>query len=158
MRLSSSIRATLSVLLLVPFLSGCGLLFVNGPTPGWQNASNEDLETMALTQPCTNSKTVPIIDGAVIRTPKMRVPSEEVGLPLVQELHNRHVPFRAREPERRRARLRDLVDDRAHREQQDDNLGAAVRRRVVEGGDPVLECGVHQLRGLEGRPLITWSV
>ena len=54
---------------------------------------------------------VPIIDGAVIRAPKMRVPSEEVGLPLVQELHNRHVPFRAREPERRRARLRDLVTD-----------------------------------------------
>ena len=52
---------------------------------------------------------VPIIDGAVIRAPKMRVPSEEVGLRLVQELHNRHVPFRAREPERRRARLRDLV-------------------------------------------------
>ena len=39
----------------------------------------------------------------------MRVPSEEVGLRLVQELHNRHVPFRAGEPERRRARLRDLV-------------------------------------------------
>ena len=52
---------------------------------------------------------VPIIDGAVIRAPKMRIPSEEVGLPLVQELHHRHVPFRAREPERRRARLRDLV-------------------------------------------------
>jgi hypothetical protein len=62
---SSAIRATMGTLLLVPFLSGCGLLFVKGPVPGWETANADDLATFALTQPCTNSKTLSIIDGVI---------------------------------------------------------------------------------------------
>jgi len=66
MRLFSAIRATVGILLVVPLLSGCGTLgltFVEGPAPGWQDASAEDLEAMALTQPCTNSKFLPRLDA-----------------------------------------------------------------------------------------------
>ena len=49
---------------LVPFLSGCGLVFVHGPPSGWQAIQDVDaLETTALTQPCTTSKSVLFIDG-----------------------------------------------------------------------------------------------
>jgi hypothetical protein len=65
MRLSPAIRAILTPLLLIPFFSGCSLLFVKGPAPDWQNANAQDLGTMALTQPCTNSKILPIIDGVL---------------------------------------------------------------------------------------------
>ena len=65
MRLSPAIRATLGTLLLVPFLSGCGLLFVEGPASGWQDASAEDLPSMAASAPCTNSKTFPMIDAVL---------------------------------------------------------------------------------------------
>ena len=51
------------LLALVPFLSGCGLLFVNGPPLGWQGAPA--LEAFALAQPCTNSETLPMIDAAL---------------------------------------------------------------------------------------------
>ena len=54
------------LLALVPFLSGCGLLFVNGPSSNWQEMQDTDqLETMALTQPCTQSKALVVIDGAI---------------------------------------------------------------------------------------------
>ncbi len=68
MRLSPAICATLGTLLLVPLLSGCSLLFVHGPAPGWQDASAEDLTTMALTTPCTTSRGVLFLDafGALI--------------------------------------------------------------------------------------------
>ncbi len=50
---------------LVPFLSGCGLVFVHGPPSGWQAIQDVDaLETMALTQPCTTGKSVLFLDGA----------------------------------------------------------------------------------------------
>ncbi|SVA86581.1 uncharacterized protein METZ01_LOCUS139435 [marine metagenome] len=50
-------------LALVPFLSGCGLVFVHGPPSGWQAIQDVDaLETMALTQPCTTSKGVLFLD------------------------------------------------------------------------------------------------
>ena len=65
MRLFPAIRATLTPLLLIPFFSGCSLLFVNGPVPGWETANADDLATFALTQPCTNSKTLSIIDGVI---------------------------------------------------------------------------------------------
>ena len=65
MPLSSAIRATLTPLLLIPFFSGCSLLFVKGPVPGWETGNADDLATFALTQPCTNSKTLPIIDGVI---------------------------------------------------------------------------------------------
>ena len=49
---------------LVPFLSGCGLLFVNGPPSGWQEIQDPDeLEAMAITQPCTTGKGVLLLDG-----------------------------------------------------------------------------------------------
>ena len=49
---------------LVPFLSGCGLLFVHGPPPNWQEIQDLDqLETMALTQPCTTGKGILLIDA-----------------------------------------------------------------------------------------------
>jgi len=65
MRLSPAIRATLGTLVLVPLLSGCGLVFVNGPLPGWQGVEDADeLEISAIAQPCTNSKTLVHLDGA----------------------------------------------------------------------------------------------
>ena len=59
----SPIWATLAILLIVPLLSGCGLIFVKGPPLGWQGASA--LEAFALTQPCTQSKALVVIDGAI---------------------------------------------------------------------------------------------
>ena len=54
------------LLALVPFLSGCGLTFVQGPPSGWQTIQDLDvLETMALTRPCTTGKGVLFLDGAV---------------------------------------------------------------------------------------------
>ena len=51
---------------LVPFLSGCGLLFVNGPPSGWQEIQDPDqLETMAITQSCTNSRALVFVDGGL---------------------------------------------------------------------------------------------
>ena len=59
----SPVRATLAILLIVPLLSGCGLIFVEGPPLGWQGAP--DPEEFALTQPCTQSKALVVIDGAI---------------------------------------------------------------------------------------------
>jgi hypothetical protein len=56
MPLSSAIRATVGILLVVPLLSGCGLVLVNGPAPGWEDASAEDLPIMAASAPCTTGK------------------------------------------------------------------------------------------------------
>ena len=54
------------LLALIPLLSGCGLLFVNGPPSGWQEIQDPDqLETMAITQPCTTGKGVLLLDGLV---------------------------------------------------------------------------------------------
>ena len=55
--------ATLAPLLMVPFFSACGLLFVEGPRSGWQGT--QDIETIALTQPCTPSKALIAVDGAI---------------------------------------------------------------------------------------------
>ena len=53
------------LLALIPLLSGCGLLFVNGPPSGWQEIQDPDqLETMAITQPCTTGKSVLLLDVA----------------------------------------------------------------------------------------------
>ena len=59
----SPIWATLAILLIVPLLSGCGLIFVKGPPLGWQDAP--DPEAFALTQPCTQSKALVVIDAAI---------------------------------------------------------------------------------------------
>ena len=60
-----TIRATLAILFIVPFLSGCGLVFVKGPPTGWQGIEDPDqLEISAIAQPCTNSKTLVHLDGA----------------------------------------------------------------------------------------------
>ena len=59
------IRATLAILFIVPFLSGCGLVFVKGPPTGWQGVEDADqLEISAIAQPCTTSKTLVWLDGS----------------------------------------------------------------------------------------------
>ena len=64
MHLFPAIRATVGILLLVPFLSGCGLVFVKGPPVGWQEIEDvEELEISAIRQPCTNSRTLVWLDG-----------------------------------------------------------------------------------------------
>ena len=50
-------------LALVPFLSGCGLVFVHGPPSGWQAIQDVDvLTTMSLLQPCTSSRILVGVD------------------------------------------------------------------------------------------------
>ena len=68
MRLFSAIRATLGTLLLVPLLSGCGQLFVEGPYPGWQQIldrelSDAEIDGLVRTSTCTTSKGVLFLDG-----------------------------------------------------------------------------------------------
>ena len=58
-------KKKLLALALVPFLSGCGLIFVHGPAPGWQDASSGDLTTMAASAPCSTGK-FPIIGDVII--------------------------------------------------------------------------------------------
>ena len=54
------------LLALVPFLSGCGFAFVKGPPSGWQEIQDVDgLETRALIQPCTSSRTLVWVDAIV---------------------------------------------------------------------------------------------
>ena len=54
------------LLALVPLLSGCGFAFVKGPPSGWQEIQDVDaLETRALIQPCTSSRTLVWVDAAV---------------------------------------------------------------------------------------------
>ena len=58
-------RKTL-LLALIPLLSGCGFAFVQGPPSGWQEIQDVDaLETRALIQPCTSSRTLVWVDAAV---------------------------------------------------------------------------------------------
>jgi hypothetical protein len=52
------------LLALVPFISGCGFAFVKGPPSGWQEIQDVDaLETRALIQPCTSSRTLVWVDA-----------------------------------------------------------------------------------------------
>ena len=56
----------LLALALVPFLTGCGLVFVNGPAPGWQEIRDVDaLERMAVSYPCTSDRTLVWLDGLI---------------------------------------------------------------------------------------------
>ena len=54
-------------ILIVPLavvLSGCGILFVGGPAPNWESATDgRTLQNMAISQPCTDSQLLPKIDG-----------------------------------------------------------------------------------------------
>ena len=51
---------------LVPFLAGCGLIFVNGPAPGWQEIRDVGaLERMAVSYPCTSDRTLVWLDGLI---------------------------------------------------------------------------------------------
>ena len=54
------IRATQALLLMVPFLSACGLALVSSPPLGWRDAQN--LDAIVLTPPCTNSKALVVLD------------------------------------------------------------------------------------------------
>ena len=78
---------------LVPFLSGCGLVFVNGPPSGWQEIQDVDaLETMALTQPCTSSRTLVWVDAVTGVTglgglfTYEQTPSSQYGYTLTDEI------------------------------------------------------------------------
>ena len=62
---NQGMKKKLLALALVPFLSGCGLIFVHGPAPGWQDASSGDLTTMAASAPCSTGK-FPIIGDVII--------------------------------------------------------------------------------------------
>jgi len=46
-----------------PFLTGCGLIFVNAPPTAWE--TSQDLEAVALVEPCTDSKTLVVLDGVM---------------------------------------------------------------------------------------------
>ena len=57
-------RRALWVLLLIPALTGCGALLVNGPPVGWENVEDlSELETVALMAPCTNGKALIVGDA-----------------------------------------------------------------------------------------------
>ncbi len=56
-------KKKLLALVLVPLLSGCGLVFVHGPPYGWQAIQDVDvLTTMSLLQPCTSSRSLVGVD------------------------------------------------------------------------------------------------
>ena len=58
-----ALRKTLSILLIAPLLSGCGLAYVNGPPAGWEQIQDvDDLEIVAIVQSCTTSKTTLWLD------------------------------------------------------------------------------------------------
>ena len=66
MKNANMVRNTLWLLLLIPSLTGCGLLFVDGPPVGWKDVENpSELEAVALMAPCTNGKTLIYMDAAV---------------------------------------------------------------------------------------------
>ena len=59
-------RRALWVLLLIPALTGCGALLVNGPPAGWENVEDlSELETVALMAPCSNGKALIYMDAAM---------------------------------------------------------------------------------------------
>ena len=81
------------LLAVVPFLSGCGLVFVNGPPSGWQEIQDVDaLATRAITQPCTSSRTLVWVD-AVMGVASLgnlfayeQTPSSQYGYTLTDEI------------------------------------------------------------------------
>ena len=81
------------LLAVVPFLSGCGVLFVKGPPSGWQEIQDvEALVTMALTQPCTSSWTLVRLDAVmgVVSVGNLfayeQTPSSQYGYTLTDEI------------------------------------------------------------------------
>ena len=65
MKEANMFRKTLWTLLLIPSLTGCGLLFVDGPPVGWENVEDpSELEAVALMTPCTSGKTLIYMDAA----------------------------------------------------------------------------------------------
>jgi hypothetical protein len=66
MKEANMFRKTLWTLLLIPSLTGCGLLFVDGPPVGWENVEDpSELEAVALMTPCTSGKTLIYMDAAL---------------------------------------------------------------------------------------------
>ena len=60
-------KKKLLALTLIPFLSGCGLVFVHGPPSGWQAIQDVDvLTTMSLLQPCTSTEALLGLDVLAI--------------------------------------------------------------------------------------------
>ena len=86
-------KKQLLALALVPFLTGCGLVFVNGPAPGWQEIRDVDaLERMAVSYPCTSDRTLVWVD-AVMGVASLgnlfayeQTPSSQYGYTLTDEI------------------------------------------------------------------------
>ena len=66
MKNANMVRNTLWLLLLIPSLTGCGFLFLEGPPVGWENVEEpSELEAVALMTPCTSGKTLIYMDAAL---------------------------------------------------------------------------------------------
>ena len=58
------VRKALWILLLIPSLTGCGALLVNGPPVGWENVEDaSELEAVALMAPCSSGKALVYADA-----------------------------------------------------------------------------------------------
>ena len=63
---ANTVRRALWLLVLIPSLTGCGFLFVDGPPVGWENVEDpSELEAVALMTPCTSGKTLIYMDAAM---------------------------------------------------------------------------------------------
>jgi hypothetical protein len=63
---ANTVRRALWLLVLIPSLTGCGFLFVEGPPVGWENVEEpSELEAVALMAPCTSGKTLMYMDAAL---------------------------------------------------------------------------------------------
>ena len=57
MKEANMFRKALWILLLIPSLTGCGALLVNGPPVGWEDVEDpSELEAVALMAPCSSGK------------------------------------------------------------------------------------------------------
>ncbi len=64
MKEANMARKALWILLLIPSLTGCGALLVNGPPVGWEDVEDpSELEAVALMAPCSNGKALVYADG-----------------------------------------------------------------------------------------------
>ena len=64
MKEANVVRKALWLLLLIPSLTGCGALLVDGPPVGWENVEDpSELEAVALMAPCSNGKALIYADG-----------------------------------------------------------------------------------------------
>tara|TARA_A100001037_G_scaffold58622_1_gene50775 strand:+ start:6073 stop:6474 length:402 start_codon:yes stop_codon:yes gene_type:complete len=64
MKEANMARKALCIMLLIPSLTGCGALLVDGPPVGWEDVEDpSELEAVALMAPCSNGKALVFADG-----------------------------------------------------------------------------------------------